>query len=69
MPYAKRTINLTAKQREYLVDFISRGVRPVQTVKRARILLESDISGGRIPPKELAIAEMVSVSVPTVKRI
>jgi len=41
MPYAKRTISLTAKQREYLLDFISRGVRPVQAVKRARILLES----------------------------
>jgi hypothetical protein len=69
IPYAKRTINLTAEQREFLLDFISRGVRPVQAVKRARILLESDISGGRIPPREPAIAGMVGVSVPTVKSV
>ena len=41
----------------------------MQAVKRARILLESDVSGGRIPPKEHAIAKMVGVSIPTVKSV
>ncbi|MDD4302512.1 MAG: helix-turn-helix domain-containing protein, partial [Sphaerochaeta sp.] len=69
MAYAKRTIRLNNAQRDYLQGFITKGVRPVQAVKRARILLECDTSGGRRPDKESAIAEKVGVSVPTVKSV
>jgi transposase len=48
---------------------ITKGVRPVQTVKRARILLECDTSGGKRPDRASVIAERVGVSVPTVKSV
>jgi transposase len=69
MGYTKRTITLTEEQRTYLQDFISRGVRPVQAVKRARLLLECDTSGARRPDTEPVIAERVGVSLPTVKSV
>jgi len=69
MAYAKRTIVLNKEQRDYLVDFTTKGVRPVQEFKRARILLESDSSGGRRPPTEQTIAERADVSLPTVKAV
>jgi hypothetical protein len=69
MAYAKRTIKLTDAQREYLQGFTTKGVRPVQAVKRARILLECDASGGKRPDKESVIAGKVGVSVPTVKSV
>ncbi len=68
MGYGKRTIVLTKGQRNYLEQFINKGVRPVQELKRARILFESDAALGR-PPSESVIAERVGVSLATVKAV
>ena len=69
MAYKKKNITLNDEQKQFLKDYISKGVRPVQAVKRARILLEADDSSGSRPPKESAIAEKVDVSLPTVKAV
>ena len=69
MAYSKKTIILTEEQRTYLSEFTSKGVRPVQELKRARILLEADASNGRRPPTEQVIAERAGVSLPTVKAV
>jgi hypothetical protein len=61
MAYEKRTIVLTKGQRNYLEQFINKGIRPVQELKRARILFESDAALGR-PPSESVIAERVGVT-------
>ena len=69
MGYAKRTIVLTEDQRRYLKEYTTKGVKPVQAVKRAQILLEADGSKDREPVKERDIAEKVGVSIPTVKAV
>ena len=69
MAYNKKTITLDEGQKQFLKNYISKGVRPVQAVKRARILLEADDSSGSRPPKESVIAEKVGVSLPTVKAV
>lgn len=69
MAYKKKNITLNDEQKQFLKDYISKGVRPVQAVKRARILLEADDSSGSRPPTESAIAEKVDVSLPTVKAV
>ena len=69
MRYAKRTIVLTDEQRGYLSEYTSKGVKPVQAVKRALILLESDFAKNRKPMTEIDIAKKVGVSLPTVKSV
>lgn len=69
MAYSKKTIVLTEEQRTYLTEFTKRGVRPVQELKRARVLLEADASSGRRPPTEQVIAERAGVSLQTVKAV
>ena len=69
MGYAKRTIVLTEDQRRYLKEYTSKGVKPVQAVKRAQILLEVDSTNGRKPVTEREIAEKVGVHLPTVKSV
>lgn len=69
MGYKKNNITLTEDQKKFLKNYISKGVRPIQAVKRARILLEADDSSGSRPPKESVIAEKVGVSLPTVKAV
>ena len=69
MAYKKKNITLDEGQKQFLKNYISKGVKPVQAVKRARILLEADDSSGSRPPKESVIAEKVGVSLPTVKAV
>jgi hypothetical protein len=69
MGYKKRTIVLTEDERRYLKEYAEKGVKPIQAVKRAQILLEADSSKGRKPAKEGDIAEKVGVSLPTVKLV
>lgn len=69
MGYVKRTIVLTEDQRRYLNEYTAKGVKPVQAVKRALILLESDTAKNRKPKTEIDIAEKVGVSLPTVKSV
>ena len=69
MGYSKRTIILAEDERKYLKEYASRGVKPVQAVKRAQILLEADGSKGSKPMTEREIAERVGVSLPTVKSV
>ena len=69
MGYAKRTIVLTEDIRKHLKEYASKGVKPVQAVKRALVLLEADGSKGRKPLTERDIAEKVGVSLPTVKSV
>ena len=69
MGYAKRAIVLTEDQRGYLKEYTTKGIKPVQAVKRAQILLEADGSKDRKPVKEKVIAEKVGVSIPTVKAV
>ena len=69
MAYKKKNITLDEGQKQFLKNYISKGVKPVQAVKRARILLEADDSSGIRPSKESIIAEKVGVSLPTVKAV
>ena len=69
MGYAKRTIVLTEDQRRYLKEFTTKGIKPVQAVKRAQILLEADRGKDRKPVTERNIAEKVGLSLPTVKSV
>jgi hypothetical protein len=69
MAYKKKNITLDEGQKQFLKNYISKGVKPVQAVKRARILLEADDSSGSRPPKESVIADKVGVSLPTVKAV
>lgn len=69
MAYKKKNITLNEEQKKFLKNYVSKGVRPVQAVKRARILLEADDSTCTRPPKESEIAEKVGVSLPTVKAV
>ena len=69
MGYAKRTIVLTEDQRRYLKEFTTKGIKPVQAVKRAQILLEADGAQDRKPVTEINIAEKVGVSLPAVKSV
>jgi transposase len=63
----KRTpIVLTSEQREELEKFCNTGVHSVKLVKRARIILELDTSGGRKATKQEEIAKRVDVSRQTV---
>lgn len=69
MAYKRKNITLDEEQKKFLKNYVTKGVRPVQAVKRARILLEADDSTGSRPPKESLIAEKVGVSLPTVKAV
>jgi len=69
MAYKKKNITLDEGQKQFLKNYISKGVKPVQAVKRARILLEADDSSGSRPPKESVIADKVGVSLPTIKAV
>lgn len=69
MRYTKRTIVLTEDQRKYLEEYTAKGVKPVQAVKRALLLLEADEAKGRRPKTEREIAEKVGVHLPTVKSL
>ncbi len=69
MGYAKRTIVLNEDQRIYLKEYTSKGIKPVQSVKRAQILLEADTAKSRNPMTEKDIADKVGVSLPTVKAV
>ena len=69
MEYAKRNIVLTEDQRKYLKEYTAKGIKPVQAVKRAQILLEADSAKGHRPMKEREIAERVGVHLPTVKSV
>ena len=63
----KRTpIILTSEQREELEKFCNTGVHSVKLMKRARIILELDTSGGRKAAKQEEIAKCVDVSRQTV---
>jgi len=69
MGYTKRNIILTDDQRRYLKEYTTKGVKPVQSLKRALILLEADSANGRKPMTEQAIAEKIGVQLPTVKSV
>lgn len=69
MGYSKRSIVLTEDQRRYLLEYTAKGIKPVQAVKRAHILLEADSAQGHRPATEKEIAEKVGVRLPTVKAV
>ena len=69
MGYSKRSIVLTEDQRRYLLEYTATGIKPVQAVKRAHILLEADSAQGHRPATEKEIAEKVGVRLPTVKAV
>jgi transposase len=59
-------IELDEIAREELEDFIRKGVRRVQLVNRAKIILELDEADGRKPFTEEKIAEKIGVSRKTI---
>jgi transposase len=61
-------VNLSAKEREYLLKNSSTGTWKPRAVKRALILLRADISQGKPMPEE-QIAREVNCSVSTVRNI
>lgn len=69
MGYGKRTIVLTEDQRRYLKEYTARGIKPIQSFKRARILLKADSAKNSHPITEKGIADKVGVSLPTVKSV
>ena len=58
----KEQIKLTARERAELEKFCATGVRDVRLVRRAKIILALDTSGGRIPERHEAIAERIGIS-------
>ena len=62
----RSAVILTAEQREEFEKFCNTGVHSVKLVKRARIILELDTSGGRKATKQAVIALRVDVSRQTV---
>ena len=62
----RKRIWLTKKEREELEQFCTKGVRCVRLVRRAKIILALDTSGGRIPGRQEAIMKSVGVSRKTI---
>jgi hypothetical protein len=62
----KKPILLTVKDRAGLERYCATGVHDVKLVTRARIILALDISGGRTPERQEAIAERLGISRQTV---
>lgn len=63
----KYVVTLSAEERSYLRDLISKGKSSARTLTRARILLKSDTEGDGWTDER--IAEAVEVSRPTVERV
>ena len=57
----RKRIELTIKERAELEKFITKGVRNVRLVNRAKIILALDASGGRLPEKQEVLAERIGV--------
>jgi len=62
----RKRIWLTKEDRAELELFSNTGVRSVRLVKRAKIILALDASGGRIPERQESIMKRVGVSRKTV---
>jgi len=54
---SEREANLSAETRGVLERFTSTGVRSVRLLKRAKIILALDVSGGMKPEKEETIGQ------------
>ena len=65
----KNTIRLTTEQRKELVEFSTTGVHDVRLVNRAKIILESDASGGKEPIKQGEAGKKFNISEPSVCKI
>jgi transposase len=66
--HKKRPVLLTRADREELVRLTTTGVHPASMIRRARVLLALDISGGEIDYKEV-IAERLEVSGETLRLV
>ena len=66
--HKKRTVTLTAADREELVRVTTTGVHPASMIRRARVLLALDTSVGEVDPKEV-IAARVGVSGETLRLV
>ncbi|MCL2174595.1 MAG: hypothetical protein FWB73_00990, partial [Treponema sp.] len=62
----RKRIRLTVKERAELERFCTKGVHSVKLVNRAKIILALDQSGGRIPAKQVVLAEHIGVCRQTV---
>jgi len=60
----KESIKLTEKERADLERYCRSGVRSVRLVKRARIILALDTSGGRTAESQESVAERLGVPPP-----
>lgn len=65
----KYCVELTAEQRQTLEALIRAGLSRAQTQTHARILLQADAGPDGPTWSDAAIAEAVSVSIPTVERV
>jgi len=65
----KEQIKLTVKERAELEKFCAKGKRDVRLVKRAKIILALDTSGGRTPDRREVIAARIGVSRQAVNNI
>ena len=65
--HKKYVVRLTAEEREYLRDFVSKGTRSAYKIRHANILLQADADGPGWP--DGAIAEAFSAHVGTVRNV
>ena len=65
----KNRIELTSEQRIELEVFSTTGVHDVRLVNRAKVILLSDTSAGRMPLKQEELARKLDLSEPSVCKI
>ncbi|WP_245550130.1 hypothetical protein [Haliscomenobacter hydrossis] len=66
---ARYRIHLSKKERETLLDWIKTGKRKAQHIQYCHILLNSDESEGRKPPRMTDVADRYQSTARTVERV
>ena len=64
----KYVVRLSAEERAHLEEFISKGKRSAQLLRKARILLKADVSEAGEGWSDVRIAEALETSVGTIER-